>query len=55
VREPGFYWVRDGGAWAVAEWSGARWWLTGAGCCFIGDDTFTEIGPRITPPGEEPE
>lgn len=56
MREPGFYWVRSGCAWTVAEWDGGEWTAVlglneEKGPYF--DSDFSKVGPRITPPGEE--
>lgn len=53
MREPGFYWVRYEGKWEPAEWDGSRWWLINMDCPWT-DAVMDQIGPRITPPGEEP-
>jgi len=28
-RQNGYYWVREGAKWGIAEWRGDRWWLCG--------------------------
>lgn len=56
-REPGFYWVKRGPEWGVAyydelEGVGGRFELYGREG-YYPDRSFTEIGPRITPPEEK--
>lgn len=44
-RERGFYWVKDGEAWIVAEWQGDEleyWYVTGDECSHP-DGWFEEI------------
>ncbi len=65
-REPGFYWVRDGGGWSVAEWRcfafantvdafpiKPEWYVPGNECGFQ-DDEFDEIGERVALPSDLP-
>ena len=44
-REPGFYWVRGGGTWVVAQWSGYSWWVTTTDCLTY-DNDWDEIDER---------
>jgi len=59
-RDDGFYWVKRGDHWQVAEWDGQAgwWWLCGNDCPFVDPDTedagwagiIHDIGYRLTPP-----
>lgn len=50
-REGGFYWVKNGLDWIVAEWLSDRWVLTGSELDEP-DGYFQKIGPRLVPPEE---
>lgn len=52
AREDGFYWVRIGGGWEVAQTFMGMWTLAGMACTFS-DKQFLEIGERIPEPGSE--
>lgn len=43
-RKDGYYWVKDGNAWVIAEWESdnERWALSATSGGFI-DDDFSEI------------
>lgn len=47
MREPGFYWVLDGGKWTVGEWTDAGlWWVCGSDEADV-DEFFAEIDEEM--------
>jgi len=54
-REPGFYWVRTGTGWKVAEFGrGGDWWFCGSE--MPADDRYLkEIGERVERSNSNPE
>lgn len=45
MREPGYYWVREGREWETARWTGYSWWAV---CSEepCADDYWSEIDER---------
>lgn len=54
AREEGYYWVKYGGKWTVAEWTSMnKWYITGAEEV-INEDVFNEIDERLIIRDEHP-
>jgi hypothetical protein len=49
-RENGFYWVKIGDNWEVAEWAQGHWWVCGSEVPPLEART---VGPKIDAPESE--
>lgn len=55
-RQEGYYWVKIGDKFVIAEYVGGWWFFTFKGGCVHGDEGFEFINEnRIKAPGELPD